>query len=109
MAPPPATTAATTAAATTRARRTRTRTTQRYSHGHPRDRAARREPHGGYARAIFDNPQLFEGKAVLDVGCGSGVLSMFAARAGARKGGIDCSSILFSARQNVELNGLSTW
>jgi SAM-dependent methyltransferase len=63
---------------------------------------------GGYARAIFDNPQLFEGKAVLDVGCGSGVLSMFAARAGARKVvGIDCSSILFSARQNVELNGLS--
>ena len=64
---------------------------------------------GGYARAIFDNPELFAGKTVLDVGCGSGVLSMFAARAGATKViGIDCSSIIFSARKNVELNGLQS-
>lgn len=38
---------------------------------------------GSYQRAILDNKHLFKGKTVLDVGCGTGILSMFAARAGA--------------------------
>lgn len=38
---------------------------------------------GSYQRAIIDNPHLFKGKSVLDVGCGTGILSMFAAKAGA--------------------------
>lgn len=38
---------------------------------------------GSYQSAILRNPQLFKGKNVLDVGCGTGILSMFAAKAGA--------------------------
>lgn len=45
---------------------------------------------------------------VLDVGCGTGILSMFAAQAGAKHVyGVDCSSIVEQARQIVELNGFS--
>jgi histone-arginine methyltransferase CARM1 len=39
---------------------------------------------GTYFAAITENAVDFQGKAVMDVGCGSGILSLFAARAGAR-------------------------
>ena len=37
-----------------------------------------------YMNAIEQNGHLFKDKLVLDIGCGTGILSMFAARAGAR-------------------------
>jgi protein arginine N-methyltransferase 1 len=84
-----------------------------------------------YRKSIVQNKHLFKGKIVLDVGCGTGILSMFAAQAGAkhvyavrgvRAGGgdymrrrlltpprrgtqIDCSSIIEQARQIVADNG----
>eukprot|EP00126_Sphaerothecum_destruens_P000334 Sdes_comp10390_c0_seq1m2046 len=59
-----------------------------------------------YRKAILQNPHLFEGKIVLDVGCGTGILSMFAAKAGARHVyAVDCSDIANRARQIVEMNG----
>lgn len=59
-----------------------------------------------YRNAICNNPHLFKGKTVLDVGCGTGILCMFAAKAGAKKViGVDMSNIIIQARQIVEANG----
>lgn len=45
---------------------------------------------------------------VLDIGCGTGILSMFAAKAGAAKViAIECSSIVDYARKIVEANKFS--
>jgi type I protein arginine methyltransferase len=38
-----------------------------------------------YRNAIINNKQDFQDKIVMDVGAGSGILSLFAAQAGARK------------------------
>ncbi|KAF5328830.1 hypothetical protein D9619_011680 [Psilocybe cf. subviscida] len=61
---------------------------------------------GSYRSAIINNPHLFKGKTVLDVGCGTGILSMFAAKAGAKHVvGIDMSNILDQAQKIIEANG----
>jgi len=60
-----------------------------------------------YRNSIYHNKHLFKGKVVLDVGCGTGVLSMFAAKAGAAKViGVECSSIVDYARKIVKANNL---
>jgi len=61
----------------------------------------------GYKKAIMDNKHLFRDKLVLDVGCGTGILSMFAIKAGAKHVyAVDCSDIIHQAKQIVMDNGL---
>ncbi|KAJ3866690.1 S-adenosyl-L-methionine-dependent methyltransferase [Lentinula novae-zelandiae] len=63
---------------------------------------------GSYRSAIINNPHLFKGKTVLDVGCGTGILSMFAAKAGASHVvGIDMSNIIDQAQKIIDANGFS--
>lgn len=61
-----------------------------------------------YRDFIYGNKDIFKDKVVLDVGCGTGILSMFCAKAGAKKVyAVDASSIIDRAKKIVELNGLS--
>ncbi|XP_036442269.1 protein arginine N-methyltransferase 3 [Colossoma macropomum] len=60
-----------------------------------------------YRDFICGNPDVFKDKVVLDVGCGTGILSMFAARAGAKKViGVDQSEIIYQAMDIVRSNQL---
>lgn len=61
-----------------------------------------------YRNAMYHNKHLFKGKVVLDVGSGTGILSMFAAKAGAaRVISIECSNIADYAVKIIEANNLS--
>eukprot|EP01084_Bolivina_argentea_P314220 544243_1 len=61
---------------------------------------------GTYQKAIMSNPHLFKNKIVLDIGCGTGILSMFAAKAGAKHVyGIEMAGIAHNARLIVKENG----
>jgi len=58
-----------------------------------------------YRKAIMDNPHLFHNKVVLDIGCGTGILCLFAASAGAKRViGLECAHIADNAKVIMELN-----
>jgi len=62
-----------------------------------------------YRDFIEGNGDLFKDKVVMDVGCGTGILSLFAARAGAKHVvAIDNSGIIERAKEIAEENGLSS-
>lgn len=61
---------------------------------------------GTYRDAIINNPSDFAGAVVIDVGAGTGILSFFAAQAGARKVyAVEASSMAAHAKTLVEANG----
>lgn len=60
-----------------------------------------------YRDAILENKDAFSGKVVLDVGAGTGILSFFAARAGARKVyAVEASAMAAHAETLAKANGL---
>ncbi|KAJ3405867.1 Protein arginine N-methyltransferase 3 [Chytriomyces hyalinus] len=61
-----------------------------------------------YRDCFYLNKDFFKGKIVLDVGCGTGILSMFAAKSGAKHVyAVDNSTIILKAQEIVKQNGLS--
>ncbi|XP_077419123.1 protein arginine N-methyltransferase 3 [Vanacampus margaritifer] len=60
-----------------------------------------------YRDFIYSNPEVFRDKVVLDVGCGTCILSMFAAKAGAKQViAVDQSEIIYQAMDIVRSNKL---
>jgi protein arginine N-methyltransferase 1 len=63
---------------------------------------------GSYRKAIVNNPEVFKDKIVLDIGCGTGVLSIFASQAGAKHVyGIEYADIADYAQEIVKQNKLT--
>ncbi|KAK4343384.1 hypothetical protein RND71_036478 [Anisodus tanguticus] len=61
-----------------------------------------------YQNVIYKNSFLFKDKVVLDVGAGTGILSLFCAKVGAKHVyAIECSSMADMAQEIVKHNGFS--
>jgi len=60
-----------------------------------------------YQQAIENNPEDFKDKIVMDIGCGTGILSIFAVRAGAKHVyAVENAEIANFAREIVKMNGM---
>lgn len=58
-----------------------------------------------YQHAIFSNREYFMDKVVMDVGCGTAILSVFCAQAGAKKVyAVEASEVANVAREVVKEN-----
>ncbi|KAK6151901.1 hypothetical protein DH2020_014536 [Rehmannia glutinosa] len=61
-----------------------------------------------YQNVIYKNSFLFKDKIVLDVGAGTGILSLFCAKSGAKHVyAVECSSMADTAREIINSNGFS--
>ncbi|KAB2087836.1 hypothetical protein E1A91_A04G140600v1 [Gossypium mustelinum] len=61
-----------------------------------------------YRAAIMQHQSFIEGKVVMDVGCGTGILSIFCAQAGAKRVyAVDASDIALQANEVVKANNLA--
>eukprot|EP00262_Sarcandra_glabra_P022030 TRINITY_DN955_c0_g1_i1.p1 TRINITY_DN955_c0_g1~~TRINITY_DN955_c0_g1_i1.p1 ORF type:complete len:379 (-),score=61.14 TRINITY_DN955_c0_g1_i1:73-1209(-) len=61
-----------------------------------------------YQNVIYQNIFLFKNKVVLDVGAGTGILSLFCAKAGAKHVyAVECSLMADMAKEIVQANGFS--
>lgn len=61
-----------------------------------------------YQNVIYQNSFLFKDKVVLDVGAGTGILSLFCAKAGAKHVyAVECSEMAGMAKEIVQKNGFS--
>jgi len=72
---------------------------------HQKDMLEDHKRTGAYYNAILQNRRQFQGKVILDVGTGSGILAIFAAMAGARKVyAVEATDMAHSARKLVAHN-----
>jgi len=58
-----------------------------------------------YCKAMMENSQFFKDKVVIDVGAGTGILSMFAVKAGAKMvHAFEPSEIFYALCENIQEN-----